>query len=121
MGPFPLGGGGLGQGEGQDGGSMPDAILLKLGGSLITDKRRPGVARPEVITRLAEEVARAARGPARLVVGHGSGSFGHVAAARYHLAKGLRETGQLPGVSRTQARAGQLNRRVLAALRLAGA
>ena len=33
--------------------------MIKLGGSLITDKRRPGRARRKVIARLAEEIAAA--------------------------------------------------------------
>ena len=59
-------------------------VFLKLGGSLITDKRREETALPDVIRRLAEEVrtARAARPDLRLVLGHGSGSFGHAVAQR---------------------------------------
>lgn len=62
-------------------------VFLKLGGSLITDKRREETARLDVIRRLAEEVC-AARGIAphlQLVLGHGSGSFGHAAAQRTRL------------------------------------
>ena len=33
--------------------------LLKLGGSLITDKARARAARPEVMRRLADEIAAA--------------------------------------------------------------
>jgi isopentenyl phosphate kinase len=94
---------------------MPDLILLKLGGSLITDKARPETPRREVIARLAGEIARAAR-EARLIVGHGSGSFGHVAARESGIAKGLRSPDQLPGVSRTQERAAALHRIVIEAL-----
>lgn len=101
---------------------MPEALLIKLGGSLITDKTRPGVARPEVIVRLAAEIARAAAaGEARLVLGHGSGSFGHVAAARHRLAQGLDDPGQLPGIPETQQSAADLHRQVVTALRQAGA
>ena len=107
-------------------------VLLKLGGSLITDKERPETARDEVIVRLAEEVARflrdaAGRGdPPRLIVGHGSGSFGHVAAARHRVAEGLvgvppaERAERLRGVAEVQGRAAELHRRVLAALRRAG-
>lgn len=62
-------------------------VFLKLGGSLITDKRREETARPDAIRRLAEEV-RAARAEApdlQLVLGHGSGSFGHAAAQHTRL------------------------------------
>jgi isopentenyl phosphate kinase len=57
-------------------------IFLKLGGSAITDKTREATARVEVIQRLAREVARArAQRPAlQLLIGHGSGSFGHFTA-----------------------------------------
>jgi isopentenyl phosphate kinase len=61
-------------------------VLVKLGGSLITDKRQEGVARGEIIERLAREVSQALpglrEGGTGLVLGHGSGSFGHVAARR---------------------------------------
>jgi isopentenyl phosphate kinase len=101
---------------------MADIILIKLGGSLITDKARPETPRREVIARLAGEIARAAREiPHALVVGHGSGSFGHVAARESGIAAGLRSADQLPGVSRTQERAAALHRIVIEALLAAGA
>jgi isopentenyl phosphate kinase len=99
---------------------LPDLILLKLGGSLITEKARPETPRREVIARLAGEIARASR-EARLIVGHGSGSFGHVAARESGIAAGLRSPDQLPGVSRTQERAAALHRLVVEALVEAGA
>ncbi len=95
--------------------------LVKLGGSLITDKRRPGRARRQVIARLAGEVAAAAAaaGPGRLIVGHGSGSFGHPAAARHGVDRG--DGGGPAGVAETQARAAALHRLVVDALLEAGA
>lgn len=63
-----------------------DVTLVKLGGSLITDKHAPDTARPGVIRRLAHDLARAQREGHRLVVGHGSGSFGHPEARRAGLA-----------------------------------
>lgn len=100
----------------------PPVVLVKLGGSLITEKSREETARPEVIARLAGEIARAAAMvPDRVIVGHGSGSFGHVAASRSGIAGGLRSADQLPGVSLTQDRAAALHRQVVAALLEAGA
>jgi isopentenyl phosphate kinase len=97
-------------------------VLLKLGGSLITDKTRPETPRPEVIARLAEEVrAAAAQLPGALVVGHGSGSFGHVAASRHGLVGGRLDAARLPGICATQDQAARLHRLVVAALRAAGA
>lgn len=103
----------------------PAAILVKLGGSLLTDKTRPETARPEVLDRLAGEIARAAgrRFPdgLRIVLGHGSGSFGHVAAHRAGLGLGPVAAERLAaGAAGTQERAAELHRRVLAALAAAG-
>ncbi|HYG65290.1 MAG TPA: isopentenyl phosphate kinase [Thermoanaerobaculia bacterium] len=101
---------------------MTAGILIKLGGSLLTEKSRPETPRTEVIARLAAEIARAAaRGPERLILGHGSGSFGHVAASRSRLAGGLTSADQLPGISATQQSAAALHRLVVEALAAAGA
>ncbi|MEZ4674368.1 MAG: hypothetical protein R2932_09010 [Caldilineaceae bacterium] len=76
--------------QGQTIGSVPPVaerpIFLKLGGSLITDKRQMEAVRPELIAQLAAEIAETRRQhPAlQLVIGHGSGSFGHVHAAAWH-------------------------------------
>jgi isopentenyl phosphate kinase len=99
----------------------PPLTLIKLGGSLITDKRRPGRARRQVIARLAGEIAAGAgTSPGRLVVGHGSGSFGHPAAARHGVHRGD-DGGGPAGVAETQARAATLHRLVVDALLEAGA
>jgi isopentenyl phosphate kinase len=99
-----------------------DLLLLKLGGSLITEKAREETPRREVIDRLAGEIARAMTGaPFRLVVAHGSGSFGHVAARRHGIGQGPLATDQLAGASRTQERAAALHQIVAAALIEAGA
>ncbi|MEA2600019.1 MAG: isopentenyl phosphate kinase [Acidobacteriota bacterium] len=99
-----------------------DVLLLKLGGSLITEKAREETPRREVIDRLAGEIARGLEdNPRRLVVAHGSGSFGHVAARRHGIGQGPLTADQLAGVSRTQERAAALHQIVVAALVEAGA
>ena len=89
---------------------MNELIFLKLGGSLITDKSREATAREGVIRRAAREIkeALAARPDLRLLVGHGSGSFGHFVAQRH----GLLEGGppNWPGYAETGAAAARLNR-----------
>jgi isopentenyl phosphate kinase len=100
---------------------MPDIVLVKLGGSLITEKARPETARTEVIARLAGEIARGAAGRSfHLLIGHGSGSYGHAAAQRSGLGSGALSPEQLPGVSFTQERAAVLHRLVVGALEGAG-
>jgi len=66
--------------------------FLKLGGSLITDKDKPFTARINIIRRAAGEIIKGIEENPnlRIVLGHGSGSFGHYAAA---------ETGFIEGVS----------------------
>jgi isopentenyl phosphate kinase len=70
---------------------FPDLQLLKLGGSLITDKSKAHTPRPAVIKRLAQEIAEAKhRNPAlKLILGNGAGSFGHVPAKRYGTREGV--------------------------------
>jgi len=71
---------------------MAELVFLKLGGSLITDKSGELTARPRVIRRLAREVRAALnkRPDLKLILAHGSGSFGHVVASRYGTRKGVR-------------------------------
>jgi isopentenyl phosphate kinase len=96
---------------------MAELVFLKLGGSLITDKTAEAVARPRVIRRLAKEVRTAlGKKPGlRLVLGHGSGSFGHVVASRHGTRKGVRGPEAWQGYAEVADAAGQLNRIVTAA------
>ena len=70
-----------------------------------------------MIQRLAGEIAYVLKErPYRLIVGHGSGSFGHRVAARFRLAEGIRDPLQLVGISMTQERAAALHRYVIGSL-----
>jgi isopentenyl phosphate kinase len=93
-------------------------IFLKLGGSLITDKTQVETVRAEVLARLAAEIAQARQeNPAlRLVLGHGSGSFGHVAAAKHGTRQGVQDAAGWHGFAEVSDAAARLNRQVLAAL-----
>jgi len=86
--------------------------FVKLGGSIITDKNREATAHLDVIRRLAREVvqARAARPDLKLVIGHGSGSFGHFVGRRYSTHLGLPGGGGREGYAQTAAAAMRLNR-----------
>ena len=95
-----------------------ELIFLKLGGSLITVKDQPHTARPEVLARLAQEIAESiAQDPElRILIGHGSGSFGHVVASRYNTRQGVSTAAQWEGFSEVWRRAAELNHLVMAAL-----
>lgn len=100
---------------------MTSVVFVKLGGSLITDKTQPFTARDEVIARLAREIAGSwGAHEGRIVVGHGSGSFGHVAAERSGLLDDDSGASVAEGISQTQQAAFALHRRVTDALRDAG-
>ena len=70
---------------------MQELIFLKLGGSLITDKSHPYTHRPDVLASLAGQIAaqRESNPNLRIVLGHGSGSFGHTSAKEYKTREGL--------------------------------
>lgn len=86
--------------------------FLKLGGSLITDKAQAYTARRETIRRLAEEVRASleARRDLRLLIGHGSGSFGHRAARPYGTREGVWTRAEWLGYAEVAAAAARLNR-----------
>jgi isopentenyl phosphate kinase len=96
--------------------------FLKLGGSLITDKARPHTVRPQVLARLAGEIASARQGDAglKLILGHGSGSFGHVPARRYGTRQGVHTSQEWMGFVEVWREAIALNRLVMDALESAG-
>jgi isopentenyl phosphate kinase len=93
-------------------------IFLKLGGSLLTDKTAVEAVRAAVLARLAAEIAlaRQALPGLRLLLGHGSGSFGHVAAARHGTRQGVSNPAQWRGLAEVSDAAARLNRLVVAAL-----
>ncbi len=95
-----------------------ELIFLKLGGSLITDKDSPRTARPEILARLAEEIAaaRRSRPDLMLVLGHGSGSFGHTPARKYGTRQGVRGAQEWLGFAEVWKEARALNQIVIEAL-----
>jgi len=96
--------------------------LLKLGGSLITDKSQAHTARLDVLARLAGEIAAALsdQPELRLVIGHGSGSFGHVAGQRYDTRNGVQNHEQWLGFAEVWKEARALNQIVVESLEAAG-
>lgn len=74
-------------------------LVLKIGGSVITDKNGDLAAKTEVINRLAEEVAKA--NIKKLIVVHGGGSFGHPTAQKHGIKDGFKQNGQRIGFAET--------------------
>ncbi len=97
-------------------------VFLKLGGSLITDKNKPHTPRKEVINRLAAEIVSARRqNPAlQWVLGHGSGSFGHVEGKKFATRSGVSAPEQWLGFAQVWSAARSLNQIVVESLVQAG-
>ena len=93
-------------------------IFLKLGGSLITIKDQPHTPRQDVLERLAQEIAqaRADNPKIKLLLGHGSGSYGHVAAEEHHTRLGVKTSEDWYGFVEVWHQAAALNRLVMQAL-----
>ncbi len=86
---------------------MKEVKIVKLGGSLITDKSQAYVFKPEIVRSLAKELGRII---SPLILIHGSGSFGHVSAAKYGGARGYKSRQGIAKVSRD---AMEINRLVM--------
>ena len=74
-------------------------IILKIGGSAITDKSGELAAKTEIINRLSEEIKRADLD--KLIIIHGGGSFGHPSAKKYGIKEGYKEPSQKLGFAET--------------------
>jgi len=70
---------------------IKETIFLKLGGSLITDKDTPYAPRLDKLKDLALEIKTVLDSNPELILilGHGSGSFGHTAAKKYGTREGF--------------------------------
>jgi isopentenyl phosphate kinase len=96
---------------------MSDRLILKLGGSVITDKSADCAPDPDRLGSIAGDIADAFTG--EMIVIHGAGSCGHPEAKRYHLDKGA-SAGTTEGIFITHRAVSSLNDAVVAALREEG-
>ncbi|MBD2495893.1 isopentenyl phosphate kinase [Nostoc sp. FACHB-280] len=70
---------------------MLELVLIKLGGSLITDKNQPYTARLETMQKLVTEISLVKqKNPSlKLIIGNGAGSFGHQSAHKHNTINGV--------------------------------
>ena len=88
-------------------------FVVKLGGSIITDKSKKYFFKKEVMDKLSIEIKKANKD---IILVHGAGSFGHILAKEYMLNQGFRKDEQLQGFSLTHAMVQKLNSLVLSSL-----
>lgn len=99
-----------------------EIIFLKLGGSLITDKDTPYTPRIDKLNELALEIKTAldSNPGLLLILGHGSGSFGHTAAKKHGTRNGVHTNEQWHGFAEVKFQAAELTRHVIESLMNAG-
>jgi isopentenyl phosphate kinase len=86
---------------------MQAPVVVKLGGSAITDKSKASTARLEVVHDAINEIAAY---PGQLVLLHGGGSFAHPFVSKAALRKGFKQKSQLASVSEIELNLDQLTR-----------
>ncbi len=91
---------------------MSELIILKLGGSIISDKSKPFTVNETNISRLIEEISNVT---VPLIVIHGGGSFGHPVATKYDINAGYYDPSQIIGFAETRYAMEQLNNIILKA------
>ena len=96
---------------------MSDRVILKLGGSVITDKGADCTVNREQLAAIATAIAGAHN--EEIIVIHGAGSCGHPEAHRYHLDEGA-SRGKTEGIYETHRVVSGLNDAVVLALRQKG-
>jgi isopentenyl phosphate kinase len=92
-------------------------ILIKLGGSVITDKKEYKRFNRDVVSRLCREIKDSGKD---VIIVHGGGSFGHVLAKEFELHKGHIRDGQIDAVARVSLDMRELSNMVIRELIDAG-
>ena len=70
-------------------GQISEVIILKLGGSLLTDKETPLSIREEVLERSIKQIIESKKS---IILIHGGGSFGHPTAKKYQISQGFNDS-----------------------------
>lgn len=93
---------------------MTKLTLIKLGGSLLTNKSKLFTLKEDVLESVIGQLVKAWSEGERFVLGHGSGSFAHVPAEKYKVIQGKIDEQSVYGASMVADAAAQLNRIVIA-------
>ena len=95
-------------------------IIIKLGGSILTDKNIPYSMRNEVINSLISQISEnyQTSNPPKLIIIHGAGSFGHPIANSFSIQNGLNQNipNQILGLTKTHQSVKKLNTKIIDSL-----
>ena len=83
-------------------------VILKLGGSLLTDKNKPFSIREDIVKGSVRQIVDAKE---KLILVHGGGSFGHPLAKKYSIMDGIDSTipNQVLGLTETHQSMNEFN------------
>ena len=90
-------------------------IIVKLGGSIISDKTTPFSFNEGVVRHIADEIA-AVYPRQKFVLVHGGGSYGHPLARKYGIREGLGKRDRSMGFTRTHQAMLELNHKIVSVL-----
>lgn len=92
--------------------SSDSIYIVKLGGSLITNKNEPFSLRKKIIRNAVSEIVESGK---KTIIIHGGGSFGHPIAKKYNIISGLDNSieNQIFGLAQTHNVMTKLNNKVL--------
>lgn len=90
-------------------------IIVKAGGSAITDKTQDFTPRLPVMEGVAAQLSRITA-TEQIILVHGGGSYGHPLAKEFELNKGFHDNSQLEGISQTRYSMTELNQLFLSCL-----
>jgi isopentenyl phosphate kinase len=101
---------------------MNKLVLVKFGGSLITDKTQEEKINNAAINKLARQLKNVLDNHKRIsyLVGTGAGSFGHIQVKKYNLNEGIETEEQKLGLAIVEDSVARLNRMVVASLLKSG-
>lgn len=93
--------------------TMRSLILIKLGGSLITNKNKADNINRNNLNEICREIKLAQSSGFKLIIAHGQGSFAHRPAKKYNTFQGIVNKKSYQGVCEVAGKASQLNQLVL--------
>ena len=91
---------------------MDKLLLVKLGGSVITDKSKPYTPNLKNIRRFVTEIKKKVKRGQKIILVHGQGSYAHIPAKKYKVIDGMTVKNRW-GVALTEFDAVEINRIVL--------
>ena len=94
---------------------LDEILILKLGGSLLTNKSKPFSLREKVLNDSIQQIVDSKK---KLILIHGGGSFGHPVAKEYNISNGINPNiqNQIFGLAKTHDVMNQLNSKIIETL-----